>query len=91
MGGKDIFTKDYMEDREVFARQNSRKGAKNFLCFELNIIILKKGEFHMAIGDRIQNHFFTYKDPHTGTQVTRLTSPDHVSRSEERRVGKECM
>lgn len=34
---------------------------------------------YMAIGEKIQNKFSTYTDPHTNTQVTRLTEPDHVS------------
>lgn len=33
----------------------------------------------MAIGDKIQNRFTTYWDPHTGVEVERLTEPDHVS------------
>ena len=33
----------------------------------------------MAIGDKIYNHFSTYTDPYTGTEVERLTEPDHTS------------
>lgn len=33
----------------------------------------------MAIGDRIWNRFAAYQDLYTGTEVERLTEPDHVS------------
>ena len=33
----------------------------------------------MAVGDIIKNKFYSYTDPVTGTKITRLTEPDHIS------------